>query len=424
MTTAAPAPGWYPYGRAASVAEWDGRAWTGHREVDPSVPAPRARHRRPWVFLTRLWFWLVVAGIAVTAASGVVGNNISSRWWIAPAMVGLVLALAGIVVLFRPMLRFAELGQVRLAVGVGVISGIIGLVLASLLEGMVEPRAHVSFGVDLWLSGPIEETCKIAVPVLLLIVARNRFGDPRIGVLMVLVSGAVFGVGEGFEYVAGGSGTNSHLLQSLVRPLAEISHPLWATIAVGAIWLAAHRSGRVFTWAGLAGWFTASFLHSLHDGLFAWRQSGDDNRVVDQDLSMGEVVESAVGGNIISLIAAVVTFLVLRHVLREIVPPTAVAANPPHWRPRLALWGVPAAAREQLKSERAASEQAASDRNADTASPRHAAGHHHGSGKHHGHSARSDLDAQPDQDAPHRHRHRSHPEHGSHPDQDTPGQQR
>ena len=37
--------------------------------------------------------------------------------------------------------------------------------------------------------------------------------------------------------------------------------------------------------------------------------------------------------------------------LRELVPPTAIAQNPPHWRPRLVLWGVPRATRTQWEAE-------------------------------------------------------------------------
>ena len=66
---------------------------------------------------------------------------------------------------------------------------------------------------------------------------------------------------------------------------------------------------------------------------------------------MTDVVEGAVGGNIISLVTAVITVLVLRHVLRELTPPTAVDTAPRSWRPRLAPWGVPAATRERWASE-------------------------------------------------------------------------
>lgn len=107
----------------------------------------------------------------------------------------------------------------------------------------------------------------------------------------------------------------------------------------------------MLTWAGLVGWLVAAGLHSLHDGLFSWNKGGTQNDTTDHDLSMSDVVVSAIGGNIISIIAAVFAFLVLRHVLRELTPPTAIDTAPRSWRPRLALWGVPAATRERWASE-------------------------------------------------------------------------
>ena len=236
-------------------------------------------------FLTRGWFWMVLGGAVLTAAAGAVGTTGTSRWWLVPAVLGLVLTMTGILLLFRPRFRFAELGtaQLRLVIGAGLVSGIIAFLVASFIEGRLEPRMHVPFAVDLWLAGAIEETCKLAVPVLLLIFSRRRFGDPRAGVLMVLISAAVFGLGEGIQYITSGTSANSSLLLTLVRPLTEISHPLWTAVAAGAIWLAAHRSGRVLTWVGLAGWLVSSLLHSVHDGLFSAGQQGTQNRTTDLD---------------------------------------------------------------------------------------------------------------------------------------------
>lgn len=248
------------------------------------------------------------------------------------------------------------------------------LAVGILLEGTLEPHLNVPFVVDLWLSGVVEETIKIAVPVLLLIVARERFGDPRVGVLMVLISSAVFGVGEGIQYVASGSGSNNHLLMGLVRPVVEVAHPLWATIAAGAIWLAAHRSGRVITWAGFAGWFVAVALHSIHDGVLGGHVRGTHNHSSDINVSVTQAVADAVVVNAIGIVLAVVTFLILSQVLREIVPPSAVAKNPPHWRPRLALWGVPRATRTQWEAEQPV---VVVDNNGPSGS-QHTAGHQHG----------------------------------------------
>lgn len=62
---------------------------------------------------------------------------------------------------------------------------------------------------------------------------------------------------------------------------------------------------------------------------------------------MAEVVREGIALNVFSIGVAVISFLILRHFLRELVPPTAVAANSPHWRPQLKWWGVPIATRKQ-----------------------------------------------------------------------------
>lgn len=340
-------PGWYPFGKPGVAGRWDGMSWTGEHTADASVPQPPRWNRRPWRFLTHRWFWLVVVGLAFVILCGIIGNNGQSRWWVWPAGIGVAVVMLGVISLFQPHLRFTELDRLGLTIGAGVVSGAVAIAAATALEGVLEPRLNMPFAVDLWLSGPIEETCKIAIPLILLIWARPIFGDPRRGVLLVLISGAVFGVGESVEYMGGGHGTNSHLLQAVTRPLTEIGHPLWATIAASAIWLGAHRSGRLITRIGVVGWLVAAGLHSLHDGIGSFGQHGSQNTVTDQDVSMAEVVREGIALNVFSIGVAVISFLILRHFLRELVPPTAVAANSPHWRPQLKWWGVPIATRKQ-----------------------------------------------------------------------------
>ncbi|OZC34025.1 PrsW family glutamic-type intramembrane protease [Gordonia polyisoprenivorans] len=350
-----PPPGWYPYGAASTTAHWDGMGWTGESAPDSSVSSPPAWHRRPWRFLTHQWFWWIVAGMVVAVGFGIIGNSGSGHWWVWPAAIGVVLVMTGIVTLVAPHLRFTELNRLPLTIVVGVVSGAVALGVATAVEGLLEPHLHLPFAVDLWLSGPIEETCKIAVPLILLIFARSVFGDPRRGVLMVLISGSVFGIGEAIQYMGGGNGTNSHLLQAVTRPLTEIGHPLWASIAAAAIWLAAHRSGRVITKVGFLGWLTAALLHSVHDGIGSFGQHGSKNTVTDQDFTLTDVVQEGVVLNVFSILVAVVSYLVLRHVLRELVPPTAIATNAPRWRPRLVQWGVPEAQVAPVKSAAAGS---------------------------------------------------------------------
>lgn len=287
----------------------------------------------------------------IAALGSAIGNNKDAGAWMVPVVLGLVLALSAIVLLFWPLLRFGEIEKLPLVVALGVVSGSIAVWAAGLLQGILEPRLRFPFLADLWLSGLVEETAKLALPLLLLIAARRWFGDPRTGVLMALISGVTFGVLEGMQYIFSDGGNNQHLAMGLIRPLVESLHPLWTAIVAGAIWLTAHRSARVFTWIGLSAWLTASVLHSAHDGLFAQRADRTHTTASATDWTRSSIVETAVVVNLFSLLFVLIAMLILRHLLRELVPPTAVDANPPRWRPRLTLWGVPRATREQWAAE-------------------------------------------------------------------------
>lgn len=127
MTATVPAPGWYPYGRAGRLAEWDGQAWTGQQKPDESVTAAPWRLRRPWALFARMWWWLLVAGVVLTAVAGIMGSSGAGWWWIALLVVGLLLSLSGIVILFLPLLRFTELRGLPVILGAGLLSGLVAL---------------------------------------------------------------------------------------------------------------------------------------------------------------------------------------------------------------------------------------------------------------------------------------------------------
>jgi hypothetical protein len=267
--------------------------------------------------------------------------------------------LSAVILFFDRLLRFGELPRLGLIVGAGLVSGAVADLVAYAIEPVLEPALGVPFAADLWLSGPVEETSKLLLPLLLLVFARRTFGDPRAGVLMVLISGAAFGVWEGFGYVTSATGENGTVLAGLVRGVAEIPHPLWTAIAASLIWLAAHRAGRAVTLAGFVGWLIAVVLHSVHDGIGAARSSGTGNTIGQTAVpSIGDAIVFGALANILTIVTIVVALLILRYVARELVPPTAVVANPPRWRPRLKRWGVPRSARVAVAEKPAAPAQA------------------------------------------------------------------
>lgn len=329
--------GWYPFGPAGRVARWDGHAWTGQIRQDPDVEALPATKRRRFGFLTRPWFSLFMLGWVVTALGAVLGTEVPDThwWWLTIVAIGLAISMYGFLLIFEPHLRFSELTDIRTMIVAGILSGAAAYGIAYFIEvPLLEHRLGVGFLGELTLAGPVEETSKLLVPLLLWIFVGSRFRDPRAGLLTVLISGSTFGIGEGVEYIAR-DGHDAHLLMATVRPLAEAAHPVMTAIAASLIWLAAYRSRRLATVAGLVGWVVAMVLHSAHD------MPGDlGRRSGDAPVDGTEVAAAGIGGNLLSLVWLILLFYVLRHVARELTPPSAAVDNPEQWRPRIAQWGV------------------------------------------------------------------------------------
>lgn len=336
----ADASGWYPYGEAGRIAEWDGHAWTGATRDDAEVTEPAPPKRHLFAFLTHPWFSLLVLGSSVVLLGAVLGHEVRADhwWWLLVVGVGMAVALFGFVLIWEPHLRFTALGDVPATITAGVVSGAVGVGLAYVIETGLHSRFGVGGGTELWLAGVIEESCKLLIPVVLWVVFGTRFRDPRTGFLLGAVSGATFGVAEGVEYVSR-DGVNAHLVMAVIRPLAEVGHPLWTGFGAALIWFAAYRAGRLITFAGFVGWVLAMAAHSVHDGLLAL-PGRHESDVTNFDTAES-IVESVVVSNVISVFWIVVGLLMCRHILRETVPPSAIATNPAHWRPRLVQWGIP-----------------------------------------------------------------------------------
>lgn len=337
--------GWYPYGVAAQQAQWDGRVWTSQVRPDPTVAAPPPWHRNPLRFLGHLWFWVFLGFWAATALLGLAVNSInhSGLAWAAVFALLVFGACFGFTLIYWPHMQFRQLPDLRNVLVWGLVSGVVAITVAISIEGYLEPDLKVPFAADLWLSGVIEETSKLLVPVLLWIFAKGIFRDPRVGFLLVLVSGSVFGGVEGAQYILG-TGENAAPAMALGRPIAEVTHPIWTSIAATMIWFAAARLGRLVTWVGFVGWAMAAGLHSMHDGLGSFSQSGSKNTIASglDFATVGDALREGAGLVAISVVFLIMSFYVLKYfAARELVPPTAIETNPPHWRPRMVHWAMP-----------------------------------------------------------------------------------
>lgn len=322
----------YPYGVTGKLGAWDGEAWTGKTE-DADNPPLHPWHHRFLIFLGHRWWWLMVAGSVLVAIPGFLQAVTGQQWWGYLTAPGYAVVMVGLVALVDQHVRMTPTPVLWTLVAWGVVAGAVGFGVGFLVEdGVLNLTSQT---VVLWLAGPIEETAKLLVPVALLVFAASRFGDPRRGLLLALVSGATFGLMEGVKYVVQG-GDLQPALMALARPSTELLHPLLTGFAAAVIWLAAHRAGRALTTAGVVAWLVAAAIHSVHDGMLA-PFTNQQTTIKRWD----EVVVGGTTGILFGVLWAVVLYLLLRHTARELVPPEAVPANPPHWRPRLAQWGVP-----------------------------------------------------------------------------------
>jgi hypothetical protein len=325
---ALPPAGTHPTGYAGFARAWDGAAWTGPVTADPDAPELLPRH--PLLgMLRRPSLWCAVIGIALGFALWALATTLDSTPLLAAS--GLVACggpLAAIVLAAHRRLRIGALHTPSATVW-GVVAGLVAL-------GVAIPIEWTTLGLPTWgtlaLSGPIEEGAKLLVPFLLLLVGPRVFADPRLGVWTVIVSGAVFGVVEGVEWVSQVVLRPSHLavlplvdtsasvydkalVLLLQRPWVELGHVIWTTGAAVIIWLAAHRLGRAFTWLALPGYLLAAFTHSFNDAV------------------LGEV--GAIGF-VLSVAWMVVLYLFwYRASVRRLVPPDALGLVPKRWRPHL-----------------------------------------------------------------------------------------
>lgn len=338
----APTAGTYPFGAPEVVATWDGHAWDGHAEDDSEDHTDQAEvptwQRRPLPFLSKRWFWLMVLGALLVFLPAWLASGTDSKPLAVTSVVGFAVFMSGSVLIVGQHVRFHQLAAARSLVGWGIAAGVVGFAIANVLESVVEPRV-TSFGVELWLAGPVEETAKLLVPVALLAFGGARFKDPRAGLLLGLISGAVFGVLEGVLYVAGNASGYGIAYYGLVRPTAELMHPWLTGFAAAVIWLAAWRAGRTVTAAGVIAWLAAIALHSLHDGIATIGTTASPAVLSFSELTPSLWAEAA-ALNGYNILWAVILFLICRHAARELVPPDAIADNPPHWRPQLKQWGV------------------------------------------------------------------------------------
>ena len=329
--------GWYCVDAKPRLSDWDGEAWTGTSRATAAAPLlsgpPKA-----FAFVRHRWFRWVVLGQVLVVLPALLSGTTGSRWWSLVAVFGYVAFLAGGVMVVDRYTELGRLDRTRSLTWIGIASGLAAFAVGVGLEIVTE---HLfGWAATLWLTGPIEEGGKLLVPFLLLAFGRPRFRLPRVGLYLVLVSGATVGVLEGVEYQLRPDFAWAHLQMAMIRPSAELLHVFVTGFAAAVIWLAAWRRGRPFTVAGLVAFGIAVAIHSVHDGIITFY--GVDPRSFDSSLAqtLHEALARGLSGGAFAAGLAAVLYLLARHGARELTPPSDIARCPPPWRPQVKAWGL------------------------------------------------------------------------------------
>lgn len=334
-TLATPPAGVYPSGHAGFSRAWDGSAWTGPVLKTPDAPELRTRHPF-WGAFRHPALWIAVVGIVVGFVCAVYGGAYENEVLVIAS--GLIGSGGPIIALLLIVHRRLGIGRlhVRSALVWGIVSGVFAVAAAYAIESLIAP--HIPGLASLALAGPIEETLKLLIPFLLLVFGPRIFRDPRVGIWAAVVSGGVFGILEGAEWMfdtlhafvpthgftALQVGDADVLTTFEARFWCELQHPIYTGGAAALIWLGAHHRGRAFTGIGVLGLVIAMALHSVNDAVIG-----------------GVLVElGGTLGGIASFYGAIV-WLVLEYTLwfrprtRQAVAPDLLTTVPRRWVPRL-----------------------------------------------------------------------------------------
>jgi hypothetical protein len=333
--TADPA-GWYCFSTQARLAEWDGTAWTGSTHgawTGPWLPGPPAA----FAFLRLAWLRWMAVGQALVILPAVLSGTTGSALWSWMSVVGYAAFMTGAVLLVARFLDLDGLEGRRSLTWIGIGSGVAAFGIGFGLEVL---SSHLAgWSTTLWLTGPIEEGGKLLVPLLLLAFGAPRFRVPRIGLYLVLVSGATVGALEGVEYEARPEFPWAHLEMALLRPSAELLHVFITGFAAAVIWLAAWRSGRILTAAGAVAFLIAAGIHSFHDGIITFFNVNPRSFNSTLAQSLHDALAKGLSGGVFALGIAALCYLLARHGARELTPPGDIVRCPPPWRPQLKAWG-------------------------------------------------------------------------------------
>ncbi|PFG20176.1 PrsW family glutamic-type intramembrane protease [Serinibacter salmoneus] len=336
--TQTPPPGTYPSGHAGFAREWTGALWSGPKLPEPSAPELHSP-RSLGATMRRAPFWIAVGGLLIGAVLAWVGGSTGST----PNEV--VLGVAGLFAVGGPIVALVlgtarrlriEASVPRVATWWGLAAGVIAVGVALGLESAFRALVGSASEPGYLFAGPAEEFAKLLVPLILLAVGLPWIRDPRAGVWVVVLAGAVFGIFEGIEFAVGSglhqdkvlgdvdlsglSESTRHALLTFAgtmgRAWVELLHVMITAGAASVIWLNLARGTRKAAGLIIGMWLAAAALHSFNDGVLT--------------------LLPGAGPQFASIVFIVALYtLWYRPLVRRLVPPDALAAVPTRWIPPL-----------------------------------------------------------------------------------------
>ncbi|WP_133901423.1 PrsW family glutamic-type intramembrane protease [Actinophytocola oryzae] len=223
--------------------------------------------------MVRRWLWVVVLVVC--------GLLFGAVWWVLretgnPNLVP-ALILLGSAVIPLTFVTFVAGQRVGFGVGAGtvgtvvLVGGVVGVVLA----GLVEYDTVRGLGALPMVGvGLIEEAAKLTAPVavLLVLVVLRRRRAPADGLLLGVAAGAGFAVLETMGYalvvLVESSGSLDALDDVLLMrgAMSPAAHMAWTGITAAALWAAAGRGWKGWSWLWFVGGFAVAVaLHATWD---------------------------------------------------------------------------------------------------------------------------------------------------------------
>jgi hypothetical protein len=326
--------GWYPDPcdpTGARERRWDGVAWTPFTHTTSAGNAPRAPwHRRPLAFIGHRWFHWLLASAACSVAAWVIYERAHGVPRGLEEVVGYVVVAIAVVAGAVAAVAFASRLNARLELRQVVGTRTIALVCAvslpavvaiSLLEKPFPARLSNT------VAGPIEELAKLSVPMAMYLL-WPRCREPLVGLSLVLASAGTFGVYEVADYTYAMPADTTAAMTLALRPLwdAPVHMVLTGTIAA-VLWRRWHVHGGFVV--DLPVVVTVVGVMALHSAI-----------------DWGSGLRGSL--SLLSVALLLPAYLWFKMVARQLVPPDAVATNPPWWRP----WRLPTAIGEPQGSTR------------------------------------------------------------------------